>query len=367
MIQVANHRLAPAQRHQHLAAVSGPAVTGGGCAGMPDVKTSCSSDKCKVLAADMQHLTCNDFCRRSGRSCLAAWEEAWDSCNAIASLACDQVYQDGSTSDLLCMCSDEVVGLNPLMVHSASELELIWSDEFEGGSVDRQKWSMVQGGGGFGNQERQHYTDREDNARVQDGVLSITARCEWYGQDAFTSAKLTTEGLTEWGPGHRVDVRARMPTGRGTWPAIWMLPKESAYGKWPASGEIDIMEAVGCTQGKIYGTVHTGAYNHMRNTQAFNTASLDVSEWHTYSVRWEESGIEWYVDDKIFSTFSPSAQSSDKWPFNKEFYLILNLAVGGSWGAHCLGGRRPSCSDWNEFAQPQVMQVDYARVYRIKS
>jgi len=125
---------------------------------------------------------------------------------------------------------------------------LVWSDEFESSSVDRSKWDFIQGGGGFGNHEQQYCS--QHNAAVQDGVLRIVARCQEYHGEHFTSAKLTTHHLADWGPGHRVDVRARLPQGRGTWPAIWMLPTDSVYGGWPASGEIDIMEAVGCTRDK---------------------------------------------------------------------------------------------------------------------
>jgi len=312
----------------------------------------------------MRGLSCEEYCHRSGRRCLAAWEEHDETCTAKADLQCHETY--GTTSDLLCHCSSEVVGLSPSTSGSRS-WELVWSDEFEGGEVDRSKWNFVHGGGGFGNSELQHYTTRHENARVKDGTLSITARCERYGHEYFTSAKLTTQHIADWGPGHRVDVRARLPSGQGTWPAIWMLPVEDSYGDWPKSGEIDIVEAVGCTPGKVWGTVHTGAYNHMHNTQAYNTEALSVGEWHTYSIQWGEKGLEWFVDGQLFSAFSPSEQSSDKWPFNKQFYLILNLAVGGSWGGNCLNHKRPSCSSHAQFGNPQVMEVDYARVYALKA
>merc|ERR1719215_1532972 len=112
--------------------------------------------------------------------------------------------------------------------------ELVWSDEFDGDHVSHSKWHFVEAGGGFGNGELQHYTSR--NAHVSHGTLKITAKCEQHGHEHFTSAKLTTENRVSWGPGHRVEVRAKAPTARGTWPAIWMLPKDSAYGQWLASG-----------------------------------------------------------------------------------------------------------------------------------
>mmetsp|Transcript_38294 Transcript_38294/g.96086 ORF Transcript_38294/g.96086 Transcript_38294/m.96086 type:complete len:331 (+) Transcript_38294:772-1764(+) len=330
---------------------------------MIDVEKDCGHHGCLVLASEMRGFSCDEYCHRSGRTCLAAWEEVDETCDSMLSLRCDETY--GTTSDLLCRCSSEVVGLD-LQSHGSDVWELVWSDEFDGVEVDRSKWGFVEGGGGFGNSELQHYTDRAENARVHDGILSITAQCEKYGHESFTSAKLTTEQTAGWGPGHRVEVRAKLPTGKGTWPAIWMLPRDDAYGDWPRSGELDIMEAVGCSQGKIYGTAHTDAYNHMHSSQAYNSQSLSLTEWHTYAIEWKENGVEWLVDGELYSSFAPSSHTSDKWPFDKQFYLILNLAVGGSWGGNCLSGW-PSCSSGSEFGQPQVMEVDFARVYALKS
>jgi len=240
----------------------------------------------------------------------------------------------------------------------------VWSDEFSGSRVNASKWGIVRKGGGFGNQEQQYYTDHSKNVKVEGGVLKITARCEEYFGHHFTSAKLQSKYKGEWGPGHRVDVRARLPKGRGTWPAIWMLPTNNAYGGWPHSGEIDIMEAVGCTQGKVYGTVHTGAYNHMKHTEKVNTLRADIGEWHTYSVEWTASSISWFMDGQLYHSFAPHSGDSEKWPFNKHFFLILNLAVGGSWGGMCVGGR-PSCTSPSDFLHSQRMEVDFARVYAL--
>jgi len=335
-------------------------VGSGGCNGMPDIDTICSKDGCRVLADDMEGLSCDEYCHRSGRKCVAAWEDFNNTCNAAYVLRCSQPFWK-ATSDLLCMCAPQVVGLQQLAAKTTN-MQLIWTDEFDGPEVNRSKWSLVNGGGGFGNMELQHYTDRVSNAQVRDGVLRITARCESFGREGHTSAKLSTEGATSWGPGHRVEVRAKLPIAKGTWPAIWMLPANKAYGEWPASGEIDIVEAVGCTEGKVYGTVHTGAYNHMKSSQAYNQKALMVSEWHTYAIQWEEAGIQWFVDDELYSTFAPTHRSSDKWPFSQEFFLILNLAVGGSWGGYCLDGAAPVCASDDEFG---VMEVDFARVYKL--
>mmetsp|Transcript_34184 Transcript_34184/g.98176 ORF Transcript_34184/g.98176 Transcript_34184/m.98176 type:complete len:412 (+) Transcript_34184:94-1329(+) len=355
LLQVAGSRLSTAL------AMHGPQDVGSsGCSGMPDVKRKCSDDGCRVLAGDMVGLTCNEFCHRSGRTCVAAWEEVNDDCASQQVLRCDETY--GTTSDLLCMCSSVLVGLSTNAM-AVSSSQLIWSDEFDGTEVDQSKWNYETGGGGFGNSELQHYTHH--SAQVHDGALRITAKCEEYEHEHYTSAKLTTQHIVSWGPGHRVEVRTKAPVAQGTWPAIWMLPVDDAYGLWPASGEIDIMEAVGCTENKIFGTVHTGAYNHMHNTQAYGSRQLQVAEWHTYALQWEEEGLQWFVDGELFGSFAPTHRSSEKWPFSQDFYLILNLAVGGAWGGSCLHGSGPSCLPGSEFSQGQVMEVDYARVYKI--
>jgi len=144
-----------------------------------------------------------------------------------------------------------------------------------------------------------------------------------------------------------------------------MLPRESAYGRWPKSGEIDIMEAVGCTKDTVYGTVHTGSYNHMLHTEKYNSLRTNTGAWHTYSIEWTDSEISWFVDGRRYHRFAPgSRSSSDKWPFDRHFFLILNLAVGGSWGGKCVNGR-PSCTSHDEFGRSQVLEVDYARVYAL--
>jgi beta-glucanase (GH16 family) len=330
---------------------------------MGDVEKECSDNGCKVLATNMRGKTCKDYCEKDGRECVGAWEEVDETCSVLAVMQCDQTW--GTTSDLICECSPHQ-GIAPSSGaprKNVSELKLVWSDEFEGSEVDMSKWSPIHGGGGFGNNEAQFY--RWHNAEVSDGSLKITAKCEEHSGQHFTSAKLETKHKADWGPGHRVDVRARLPTGKGTWPAIWMLPTDSSYGDWPKSGEIDIAETVGCTANKVYGTVHTEAYNHMLHTEKSNAKRLDFGSWHTYSIEWTDSQISWYVDDQLYHSFAPSSHSHDKWPYDRQFYLILNVAVGGSWGGYCLHGRRPSCSSASEFGHAQVMEVDYARVYEV--
>lgn len=331
----------------------------GQCSGMRDVELKCSTDGCRVLADKMRGRTCRDYCGDSGRACVGAWEEVNEDCNVKATMTCDQTWPH--TSDLLCECSPQLA-VAPSPARDPSKLRLVWSDEFNSRHLD--KWSIVRGGGGFGNWEQQFYTDHASNVQAEQGILRITAKCEEYHGHHFTSAKLQSK--VEWGPGHRVEVRARLPRGKGTWPAIWMLPRESAYGRWPKSGEIDIMEAVGCTKDKVYGTVHTGSYNHMLHTEKYNSLSTNSGAWHTYSIEWTDSEILWFVDGHRYHRFAPgSRSSSDKWPFDRQFFLILNLAVGGSWGGKCVNGR-PSCTRHDEFGRSQVLEVDYARVYALR-
>lgn len=206
--------------------------------------------------------------------------------------------------------------------------------------------------------------DRDRACWVSGGTLKIVAKCERFGGMDFTSARLHSSAV--WGPGIRVEVRARLPGNKGNWPAIWMLPKDQAYGGWPKSGEIDIMESVGCQRDVIHATVHTGAYNWVNGKQRTNSRPMDIGQWHVYTLEWTPSAVRVGVDGSDYFTFArESGAGSAQWPFDKPFYLILNNAVGGSWGGMCLQGLRPSCSDRSQFAQPQVMEVDYARVYRI--
>jgi len=338
---------------------SGRSIVGLGprCVRMQNAELVCPErgNGCRVLANGMRGRTCREYCGEQQLSCVGAWEEQDDNCVIKETLTCEQTY--GNTHDLLCECSPPVAP-----AANSSQGRLVWEDNFDGDRLDSGKWSIVSGGGGFGNNEQQYYS--QHGLRVGEGVLRITAQCEEYKGHHFTSAKVQTKHLTDWGPGHRVEVRARLPKGKGTWPAIWMLPTDSSYGGWPRSGEIDIVEAVGCTQDKVYGTVHTNAFNHMRHTEKTNKLSADLGEWHVFAIEWTASDIAWYMDGQLYHSFGHEAHSSDKWPFDRQFFLILNLAVGGSWGGMCVGGR-PSCTAHDEFGRRQVMEVDFARVYAL--
>lgn len=244
-----------------------------------------------------------------------------------------------------------------------SGYELVWADEFDyTGLPDDNKWGYDVGDGcpnvcGWGNNELEYYTEKRlENARVEDGHLIITAIKEKMRTKEYSSARLVTRGKGDWTYG-RIEVKAKLPTGIGTWPAIWMLSTDWSYGGWPESGEIDIMEHVGYEPDKIYGTVHTKAYHHSIGTQ--KGADIEIvdceEEFHVYAVEWSHSKIDFFVDDNKYFTFSKE-EGSEKWPFDKRFHLLLNIAVGGTWG----GAQGIDASVF-----PQKMLVDYVRVYQM--
>jgi len=235
----------------------------------------------------------------------------------------------------------------------------IWSDEFDyTGLPDPQKWSYDTGGNGFGNEEKQYYTrDRLKNARVEDGKLIIEAHKESFEANEYTSAKLQTLNSASWQYG-RFEIRAKLPKGRGIWPAIWMLPSQSVYGSWPASGEIDIMEQVGFEPDKVHFTIHTEAYNHKIGTQIGANAVFNkpYDNFHTYALEWTEDSLRFYVNDVLYFSFLREPDGDyTVWPYKHPFYLILNVAVGGSWGG---------ANGIDNTIFPQRMEVDYVRVYK---
>lgn len=240
------------------------------------------------------------------------------------------------------------------------EKNLVWSDEFETeGLPDPSKWVYDVGDHGWGNNELQYYTKETlANARIENGNLIIEAHQDSSYAKAYTSARLVTKGNASWQYGY-IEIKAKLPSGLGTWPAIWMLPEENKYGGWPKSGEIDIMEHVGYDQGIVHGTVHTEAFNHMIGTQIGATKSVPTcsEEFHTYAIDWQEKKIDFYIDGELYHTFVNTEKNTAEWPFDIPFHLIMNIAVGGNWG----GSKGVAADIW-----PQRMEVDYVRVYKEK-
>jgi beta-glucanase (GH16 family) len=242
-------------------------------------------------------------------------------------------------------------------VYSQSK-KLVWADEFnKNGLPDSTKWGYDHGGSGWGNNELQFYTTkRKENASARNGQLVIEARKENFDNRKYTSARLVSKNKGDWKYG-RIEVKAKLPKGRGIWPAIWMLPTRSVHGGWPKSGEIDIMEFVGYMPDSVFGSVHTGSYNHTIGTQRTKGIVLKdlATAFHVYAIDWTEEKISFLIDDKIYYEFRNEGSGPGAWPFDQPFHIILNIAVGGNWGGKY---------GVDDAIFPQTMEIDYVRVYQ---
>ena len=241
--------------------------------------------------------------------------------------------------------------------------KLVWADEFNyKGLPDSTKWSYDKGNGcpdicGWGNNELQYYTsNRLQNARIKNGILIIEAKKENFATAKYTSARLVSKNKGDWKYA-RIEVKAKIPAGTGMWPAIWLLPTKWEYGGWPHSGEIDVMENVGYWPDSSLSTIHTGAYNGAINTQktkGVNRKDLSTA-FHVYAVEWTADAISFSIDGLQYHVFKNDHTGSETWPFDKEFHLLLNIAVGGNWGGKF---------GVDDKIFPQKMEIDYVRVYQ---
>jgi beta-glucanase (GH16 family) len=245
-----------------------------------------------------------------------------------------------------------------------SSWTLTWSDEFNGpdGSLpEARKWSLEAGGNGWGNQELEYYTRRPENVHIENGHLVIIARREDYtGKDGirrhFTSARIRSQGKFSQAYG-RFEARIRLPYGQGLWPAFWMLGDDIDQAGWPECGEIDIMENIGKEPSTVHGTIHGPGYSGDNGIGApFTLSSARFSDnYHLFVVEWSPNVIRFYVDKHLYATRTPEElPRGTSWVYNHPFFLILNVAVGGSW---------PGSPD-SSTSFPQEMLVDYVRVYR---
>jgi len=302
----------------------------------------------------------------------------------------DNALEKTSTPKALMLTADPVP--------PTDKWQLLWSDEFDGDKIDKKKWEQVKDCWGGGNNEQQCYTGRDSNTFVKNGQLNIVAKKgNFTGPDnidgnpgtrtlPYTSGKLRSINKGNWKYG-RFEVRAKLPFGQGTWPAIWMLPTDFVYGGWAASGEIDIMEAVnlktpstekgaadGEMESRVFASLHYGKpwpENVFTGQGAHLPGNVNpADDFHTYTIEWEEGEIRWYIDNVHFAT-----QKQDGWysqhmkdgifvsagknaPFNQKFHMLLNLAVGGNWAANANNG------GIDESVFPQTLAIDYVRVYR---
>jgi len=238
------------------------------------------------------------------------------------------------------------------------EWELVWTDEFNyEGLADKSKWDYEVGF--IRNREKQYYTKaRTENARVEKGTLIIESRKEKFKNGEYTSASLHTWHKAEWLYG-RIEVRAKLPTGKGMWPAIWMLGTNRDKVGWPACGEIDIMENVGFDPDTIHVNIHTKAYNHVMRTNKGSKIKCEkpCEQYHIYAIEWYEDRLDLFLDDEKYFTFKNEGTGNDVWPYDKRHYLILNAAIGGSWGGQ---------KGIDDGIFPQRYYIDYVRVFKRK-
>jgi len=237
--------------------------------------------------------------------------------------------------------------------------QLVWSDEFDtDGAPDTSKWGYDVGGNGWGNNELEYYTNADTgNARVRGGNLIIEARKESLGGRNYTSARLLTKNKAEWTYG-KFEIRARIPKGIGTWPAIWMLSATNPL-VWPDDGELDIMEEVGFNANVIYGTAHNKMYNGANGLQKGSFVSVADAQdsFHVYTLEWTTSQVIWSIDSTVYYTYSDPGYGFNAWPYSSNFFMILNIAIGGNWGGQ---------HGVDDSIFPQQMLIDYVRVYQRK-
>lgn len=225
-------------------------------------------------------------------------------------------------------------------------MRLVWSDEFSGNQLNANFWKYEKGAGGWGNNELEEYTDSPENVFIENGRLNIRALKDANGK--YTSGRIITSGKKEFTYG-RIDIRAKMPVGKGIWPALWMLGSNISSVGWPACGEIDIMEYLGHESTKVYGTAHYDENGHKSKGDSYILSSGNFNEkFHVFTLMWQDFTMVWYVDYHKYFEFN------SYYPFNNPFFFIMNVAVGGNW---------PGNPD-NTTTFPQTMVVDYVRVFQ---
>jgi beta-glucanase (GH16 family) len=230
----------------------------------------------------------------------------------------------------------------------------VWTDEFSiNGAPDPSKWTFETGGNGWGNNELEYYTNG-NNAVIDNDVLKIVAKKESQGGRNYTSSRMITKNKGDWTYG-RFEIKARIPKGIGTWPAIWLLATDNVYGGWPNSGEIDIMEHVGFDLNKIHFTVHNKTYNGGNGKGAEKLVSTATDSFHVYRCDWTPAGIRGFIDGEQYFEYSNSNAGIATWPYNQNFFMILNIAVGGNWGGQ---------QGVDDTSFPATMEIDYIKVYK---
>lgn len=251
-------------------------------------------------------------------------------------------------------CSSAEPTATPTPIAVPEGWTLVWHDEFDGDKISPENWTYDIGGWGWGNGEAQYYTDRSDNARLENGMLVIEARQEKLENSYYTSARLKSQGLQEFQYG-RIEARIKVPKGKGLWPAFWMLGSSFNGNNWPDCGEIDIMEYVGKDPDLIIGTLHGPGYSGALGISRWNRQTYDIADdFHTYAIEWEANEIRWYYDGEHYHTVTRDDVGEREWVFDQPFFIILNQAIGGT-----LGGIIGLDTEF-----PTQVLVDYVRVYQ---
>ena len=239
------------------------------------------------------------------------------------------------------------------LILGAQDKKLVWEENFEGDKLNEEVWNFERGDGcpdlcGWGNSEKQSYTKK--NHTIENGHLIIELRKEGI---KYTSTRITTKGKKQFKYGY-IETRAKLPRGKGVWPAFWMLGKNISKVGWPTSGEIDILEYVGKEPNTIFTSLHTNA-SHGNTINTKKTIINNVEDdFHTYAIDWRKEKIDFYIDNELVYTFQPKEKTTETWPFKQPFYFILNLAVGGNFGG-------PEIDDT---IFPQQFVIDYIKVYK---
>ena len=305
---------------------------------------------------------CQDDCKDCNGECGGdAIEDCSGECDGNAVVDCASECDGDAIEDECGVCSNNTLD---------SQYSLVWEDNFDGTQLNLEKWNVEEWSSGVYNEEEQAYTDAIDNIFLSNGQLHIRALREIYDSDGdgvadalYTSGRITTKDKGDWQYA-KIEARAKLPIGDGTWPAIWMLPTANIYGDWPSSGEIDIMEFVGKDPGKTHSSIHNALYfteldpNHPENdgmsqhqTSYINIDSVD--SWHLYSMIWSKNRIIFYVDDVEVLIYDNFDTGFELWPFDQQFFLVLNLAIGGTWG----GEVEPDIF-------PVEFVIDYVKVFQ---
>ena len=322
-----------------------------GCAALIACLAACSDDASPSFAGPAESSA-------ESSSCAAVQSSSSSEIAAASSSSIDNVIESSaaSSSSMTIESSSSVETASSSSAEPAAQY--LWHDEFDGESIDLNKWTFEIGTGasGWGNNEWEYYTDRKENAYVKDGVLHIRAQKEDYEGQKYTSARMLTKGKFAFKYG-TVEARIALPTGKGIWPAFWMLGENFDTVGWPACGEIDIIEAVN-TENKIYGTNHwaNGAeyatYGNNTGDYRNQKFDLDITQFHTYKFTWDEKYIRMFVDDFMYHEILIEGNEGDTEEFHKPFFFLLNVAVAGNWPGFEV--------DDSQF--PNEMLVDYIRV-----